>query len=403
VVTQRDRLTTHPQTAESTIWGLSLSLAILAAASITAVALSVDAPLIRHDFDLTPVGVGAIASCVYIGAAASSTAAGRLTDRRGPSIVIVIAMVLLAVGEAISLGSPTAVVFFVGVLVAGLGYGAVNPPTNMVSNPADARRRGLSMSIKQTGVPLGGIMAGIVIPPVAAQHGWRVSLVVPVTACLLLAVISHRWCPSPTAVADDAIGRAAAVRFRLPRAYVFGFLMGGVQVTIFTFVALYLAEARGLSTERAGIGLSLLLAGGLVGRPFWGWLSDRQHHDRVPTLQLTAVIASVSLLSLPSLPLPTVALVLPIIGITSVGWNGAYLAAVTEAAKADAVGVETGRALVLVNLGAVLVPPTFGAILSRSDSWITAWSVCAAITLLSAIALQFSRESSCEWIGEPPR
>lgn len=400
VVAGRDRTTADLPAAESTLWGLCLSLAILAAASITAVALSVNAPLIRADLGLTPVGVGAIASCVYIGAATSSTTMGRLTDRRGPALVLVIAMLLLASGEAVSLGSPSAALFYVGALVAGLGYGAVNPPTNIVSNPPNARRRGLSMSIKQTGVPLGGMLAGALIPPLAAQYGWRASLILPVGICLSLAVISRRWCPRPTAFHFDPVGAATTVRFRLPRAYVFGFLMGGVQVTIFTFVALYLAEDRGLSTQRAGIGLSLLLVGGLVGRPFWGWLSDRRHHDRVRPLQLTSVIACVGLLLLPLLPLPALAAVLPIVGVTSVGWNGTYIAAVTEAAKPEAIGEATGHAQVLVNLGAVVLPPTFGVIVSRSHSWFAAWTVCAAISLLSAVVLQFSRDYPPVLIGE---
>ena len=57
---------------DSTAWGVVLSLSALTAASIAAVALSVDAQLISNTLALTTVGVGAITSVVYIGAAASS-------------------------------------------------------------------------------------------------------------------------------------------------------------------------------------------------------------------------------------------------------------------------------------------------------------------------------------------
>jgi hypothetical protein len=61
-------------------FGVGLSLAILAAASLASIAYSANAPLIRATFDLTEVEVGAIASCIYLGATASSITSGRLTD-----------------------------------------------------------------------------------------------------------------------------------------------------------------------------------------------------------------------------------------------------------------------------------------------------------------------------------
>jgi MFS family permease len=377
--------------ARSTGWGLILSLLVLASASITAVGLSVDAPHIRHSFGLTPVGVGAIASLIYIGAATSSAKGGRCTDRWGPAPVLVVSMLLLACGEAIAAVAPSAVIFFLGVFVAGLGYGWVNPPTNVVSTPANAQRRATSMSIKQTGIPLGGILAGILIPPLAAAHGWRISLLVPIGMCLVLGGVAARWCPRPTADIQRAVDSVDVVRLRVPRAYAFGFFMGGVQVTIFSFLALYLAEDRGWSTEQAGAGLSLTLLGGLIGRPLWGWLSDRLHDDRVKVLQLTSLFGGGALLLLPLVRSVALPVLLPIVGLMSVGWNGAYIATVAEAAGPGAVGLETGRAMVLVNLGAVLLPPTFGAVVSGLHSWRTAWVFCAGIGLLPLLILPFCR------------
>lgn len=377
--------------AQANTWGLILSLLVLAGASITAVGLSVDAPRIRHTFGLTPVGVGAIASFIYIGAAASSAKGGRWTDQRGPTPVLVWAMLLLACGEGMAMLAPSAVIFFAGVFVAGLGYGWVNPPTNVVSNPAAARRRATSMSIKQTGIPLGGILAGILVPPLAAAQGWRISLLVPIGLCLLLGAVAARWCPRPPAAVTPLAASTDIVRMRIPRAYAFGFIMGGVQVIIFSFLALYLADDRGWSTEQAGAGLSLTLLGGLIGRPLWGWLSDRLHGDRVKVLQLTALFGASALALLPFVPSAALPVLLPILGLVSVGWNGAYIATVTEAAGPSAVGFETGRAMVLVNLGAVVFPPAFGAVFSAMHSWRTAWVLCAVVGSLPLVLLPFCR------------
>ena len=76
-------------------------------------------------------------------------------------------LLLLAVGEAVAALAPNGVVFAAGVLVAGLGYGAVNPPTNVLAAVRSPDRRALAISVKQAGVPLGGMLAGAVIPAIA--------------------------------------------------------------------------------------------------------------------------------------------------------------------------------------------------------------------------------------------
>ena len=373
------------------VQGIVLSLAVLATASLVAVALTADAALIRSAFSLNEIGVGAIASCIYVGAAASSVLGGRLTDKRGPAPVLVLATLLLGGGELLAAISPSALFFYAGVLVAGLGYGIVNPPTNVLANPRRHDRRGLAISLKQSGIPLGGVIAGAVVPFVAVRYGWRISLSVPIAMCLLLAVVFARLRPTPAHAKDVPLPFRRAVRLRLPRAYAFGFFMGGVQVSIFTFLALYLVDDAGMSPQRAGSALALLLVGGLVGRVAWGWISDRLHRDRPRVLQATSLIAAAGLILMPlagpSLRYP----VLFVIGLSSVGWNGVFVATVTEAADSDSIGVVTGRALVLVNAGAVVVPPSFGWVVHSLDSWTVAWGACALLSLMSVGLLQASR------------
>jgi MFS family permease len=385
------RRTRPGRRVDSTGWGLALSLAVLTAASVGAVAFSVDAPLIRRDLGLSTVGVGAMTSVVYIGAALSSVAGGWLTDRRGPAPVLTSALGLLAAGCVVSALARSMPVFFLGVLITGLGYGWVNPPTNVISNPINIRRRALSMSVKQTGIPLGGSLAGVLVPPLAVAQGWRISLLVPIAICGVMAFVSARLCPSPSVGRSFAVDSDTTVRLRLPGGWAFGFLMNGVQGAIFAFLTLYLAEERGLTTSAAGLCLSVLLIGGIVGRPFWGWVSDRMHHDRVRALQVAAAMSGAVLLVLTAAPLTLVYITLPIIGMSAVGWNGAFIATVAEAARPDAVGLDTGIALVMVNLGPVLTPPVVGALAGGSAGWHAAWILCAAVSGTCAVVLQFSR------------
>lgn len=371
--------------------GILLSLVAVAAASAIAVALSADAAFIRDAFDMSEFEVGAIASCIYIGAAASSLTGGRLTDAWGPGPVLVLVSLLLAIGEGLAAIAPFAWLFFVGVLIAGLGYGGVNPPTNVLANPRSARRRGLAISIKQSGVPLGGSLAALLVPAVAATYGWRPSLLLPIALCLLLAAIFALLRPAASNVDLPDQTANASVRLKLPHAYAFGFLMGGTQVTIFTFLALYLVDEKSMSPERAGSRLALLLFAGLVGRIAWGWISDRMHHDRARVLQLISLLSGAALLLLPAVGLSALPFVLLLIGLCSVGWNGVYIASITEATTPRLIGLVTGRSMTLVNLGAVLMPPAFGLLVRAPHGWAVAWSLCGALSLVSLCLLQLCR------------
>lgn len=371
-------------------FGVGLSLAILSAASLASLAYSANAPLIRITFGLSEVEIGAIASCIYLGAAASSVSSGRLTDSLGVGPVLAMSMLALAVGLVISAVAPVAPVFFAGLVVAGLGYGAVNPPTNVLANPADPRRRGLSMSIKQSGIPLGGILAGLLVPVAAAAAGWRGSLIMPIVACGALALVSARL--GAVAVADDDPSTAASrVGLRLSHAYAYGFLMAGIQVTVFIFLAVYLVDDRAFDPGRAGASLAILLIGGLVGRPGWGWVSDRLHHDRVRVLQVVGLLSAGLFVLLPVTGGGWLILVMIGIGLCAVGWNGVFLALLTEIVPPRLIGSTSGVAMLLVHVGAVVLPPIVGVVAALSGGWMLAWAVCGATTLLSVVVLHLGR------------
>ena len=58
-----------------------------------------------------------------------------------------------------------------------------NPASShLLSKSASDRSRNLVFSIKQTGVPLGGIAAGLMTPPLTVAYGWPVAFGVAAVA-----------------------------------------------------------------------------------------------------------------------------------------------------------------------------------------------------------------------------
>ena len=370
-----------------------MSVLVLAVGSFSVIGASANAPLLSSALGLSEVGIGAIASVAYVGAMSSARVSGRITDRRGPAVVIIAGLVLMALGDGIALSAFHASVLYLGIVVVGLGYGAINPSTTVVSNPRSAKRRGLVMSIKQSGVPLGGVAAGALVPTVGLAFGWRAAFALALTLCLGLALFvwvrgGYRAQPLSLGVKPRArSGRKLA----LPWGYSFGLLIAGVQVSMFAFTAVYLVDARGMSIARAGLGVSILLVGGVAGRLFWGWLSDVFFHRRLLVLQGAALLGAVSIVSLVVAPEALVPLALVAIGVSSVGWNGVYIAAVAEAVEPHRMGAVTGTSLALINFGAIVTPLLIGVLVNLSGSWSVGLLTLAALSVAASIvALVFS-------------
>ncbi len=372
--------------------GITLSVLTLAAGGFVVVGASANAPHIRATLGLSAVGVGAIASVAYLGAMFSSRIGGRTTDRLGPTAVISAGMTAMAAGVGVAAVAPGAVVLYLGVLLAGLGYGVINPATSVLANPSTARRRGLVMSVKQSGVPIGGIAAGAVLPRLSSAIGWREAFLLPLLVCVGVAVLVDQRGRRRSALFGNSTEVVrSSVRMRLPHGFAYGFVTAGAQVSLFAFTTVYLADGRHFSPDRAGLGVSLLLLGGVVGRPAWGWVSDLFPERRLLILQLTAVLGAGAILAIWSVPVGWLPVALFLTGTSAVAWNGVYVAAVTEAAEPHEIGWTTGASLTLINLGAVACPIVIGLIVQLTHSWAWGWSTCAAISLMGVLVIVVSR------------
>lgn len=383
--------------------GIVISVLVLAVGSFSMIGASANAPLLRSSLGLSAVGVGAIASVAYLGAMSSARPAGRVTDQLGPGKVIAGGLGMIALGDGIALSAVNAFIFYLGILVLGVGYGVINPPTTVLSNPSGARRRGLVMSVKQSGVPLGGMVAGAVVPTVGLTFGWRAAFALALGLCgALAAFVLLRGGYEARPMTPGGRLKRGGRRLRLPHGYLYGLMIAGVQVSIFAFTAVYLVEARGLSNARAGLGVSVLLVGGVAGRLAWGWLSDVHSHRRVQVLQAVAALGAVAIIALLLSPEAWLPLVLVAVGMTSVGWNGVYIAAVAESADPAMIGSASGTALTLINLGAIVVPLLTGVIVSVSGGWVAGLLWMALLSLAAAVvAVAFSTGTAPPAVNSP--
>lgn len=390
--------------------GLAMSTGAMASSTFGTLSYAAIAPFVRDRFELTTVEIGGLTALVFLGAMCCSVPAGRLTDRLGAPRTLALAQLGVATGVALSALAPTRLVFFAGVFVAGLAYGGVNPPTNVLASDVVPRRhRALMFSAKQTGVPIGGLVAGSVLPGLAAAYGWRVALLAPIAVLLATALAAltlarrqeRTTAPAPGPTWDaEALEAALAPGFAPTAAY--GFLMAGIQLTFVGYLTIYLVDHHGFSPTRAGFALSVALAAGVAGRLAWGAISDACFRSHATALTLAGVgsVGGLLVLALDSSG-PTLWLAVVLVGFCSIGWNGVYLALVADGTQLRRLGRATGSALIFLYAGVVVIPPLFGVLFDALDSWPEAWLVSAAGAIVAATAIGLSPRRSPAALAGP--
>ena len=171
-------------------------------------------------------------------------------------------------------------------VILGLGYGATAPAaTHLIVPRTRPGQLNLILSVRQIGVPLGGTLAGLLVPPMVLAFGWQPALLVQVAPALALLVLLQvpraRWDADRARSARLGL-RGALVPLRLLRTdravrnLTFAtFLYAGIQLCFVAFLVVHLASGGVADLVRAGQALAVFQVSGVVSRPIWGVIADR--------------------------------------------------------------------------------------------------------------------------------
>lgn len=354
---------------------LLVTLAIQAMVSMALLAVPVIATVVAQALGVSATLTGVFVAIVYVGAIVASLASGSAVRRFGAIRVSQAGLLLCAAGLVLC-ALPSVAAVALGALLIGLGYGPITPASSHVlALTTPAHRMSLVFSVKQTGVPLGGMLAGALIPGLVLLGSWQSALLAVAGANVLCALASQ---PLRSALdADRQPDRALAFgnlmqplhlvvsQRALARLAAFSFVFSAVQLSLSTYLVTYLQVALDYGLVKAGLALSAAQVGGIVGRVAWGYVSDRWLGAR----RVLAVVAGVMALSTlatallnAQLPPVLVFALLIVFGGSAIGWNGVYLAEVARQAPPGMASIATGGTLAITFFGVVLGPALFGAL-----------------------------------------
>jgi MFS family permease len=378
---------------------LAVSLAVQTLTAMGLAIPSVLAPVAANDFDVAPTALGRWVGFSYMIAMFAGLAGGTLVGRYGPSRVHQAAVLGVALGLAAGAGAQVALLLLCG-LCLGAAHGLVNPASSAILAAASPPRiRSMVFSIKQTGVPLGGAIAGILVPALLLWMSWQAAVLALALGAAVLLVLVVRHDP-----ADDAARRLERLRLRsfaapvaevwanrpiLELAAVSG-VYSAIQISFLTYLVSYLKLELGYSLVAAGVVFAVAQISGAAGRVLWGVVADHFLKPRsvLASLGLVMVVCGGALASLdPAWPPAAVIGVCMVYGATAVGWNGVFLAEVARLAPEGRVAYLTGGTQFFTFAGVLIGPPLFGAIASVTGTYGAGFVVTAALPLLVVVPM----------------
>lgn len=379
-----------------------LTLTTLQQAGLTTIrfGLPVLAPFWREAFGLSLAQVGILFGAFDLGALLLFLPLGLLADRWGEPLVLTAGALFTAAMAAVVASARGFGALAVLLFVAGLGYGSGQTAgTKAVAAAFGARGRGTAMGIRQSGLPLGGVIAALLLPPLAAVYGWRAAILGAAVVCGLTGLLCAAGLRDVGGDADgpaDGRGepgvrggrlggrvRAILANTGIRRTTIVAMLLVIGQFCYQGYLALYMVDRFGWSKHLATALLLAVHGGGIVGRLGWGAVSDRLLGGRrTPAYAWCAALCAVFPLALLAMPRPVPVVVAAAVavagGLLLLGWNGLFSTLIMEEAGAHGAGAAMGISMTMLYAVTFVTPPAFGWFVERT-SYAAAWAALAGV------------------------
>jgi MFS family permease len=384
----------------SWLWPLGVTLLMQTIAAFLIRALPVMGPSVTAAAGVRPESVGLLAGLAAAGTMWFVATGVLFLKRFGPVRTFQLGA-LLGAAAMVTVASGSWPVMLASAFAIGVAYGPSPPAgSDILARYVPPGRRSLVFSIKQSGVPLGGVLAGLVLPPAVSAFGWRGALTIGALVSIASALVVQPLRPpldrervegqsiSPAALFSWANLRAPFAVLReapgLVSLTVAGFAFACMQGCLLTFLVTYLVTEIGFSLAAAGVAFSATQAAGFVARLVMGWFADRIGSG-IATLLLLAGCGFVTMLTLaaigPGWPVAAVVAAAVAAGFAGTSWNGVYLAEIARLAPKARVSDATAGSTFFVFIAYFVAPVLFSMAVSVVGHYSGSFAVVALIPL----------------------
>ncbi len=302
----------------------------------------------------------------------------------------------------------------VAAFIIGLGYGPSTPAgSDLLMAVTPRARRATAFSIKQAGVPIGGLAAGVILPPIAIYSGGTTAALMAAGAvALLAALVLPLWRGAvdgpPNPIRQIGRGRLRApldllalisATPELRQITLVGLGLGIAQGVLLGYLPVYLSDHAGWSIAGAGLAFGVLQAAGIPGRIAMGWFSDRMG-DALRCLVWLSFLSGATMLALatfgPAAPTWWIVLVLAVAGVTIMSWNGIFLLGLAEAAPPGRVGESTSAGTFVLFAGYVVSPLAVQGVFALTGGYAGGFVVASLAPALAGMLVRARRRSGIQ-------
>jgi MFS family permease len=299
-------------------------------------------------------------------------------------------------------------IYPLGAILLGAASMSTPASSHILARVCPPRLAPLVFSIKQTGVPVGSLIGGLLVPALlgfvfySAAVGrtirlgtygsaFAIALIVFAVAIALQPLRAYfdreRDPRSRLAISDlSQTLRLVLTNYPLRDIAFSAFAFGGLQSMFAGFFILYLIDGLGYSETEAGTIFALSSLSAIVGRILWGilggaWVSARA---LMAGIGLFAAIAALLMAMIDrSWSAGGITAVAVLYNVTALSWHGILLAETARLAPPDKVGGVTGGVLAFTSVAMMIYPAVYGGLLAYTGSYAIGFALGALPALLA--------------------
>ena len=360
---------------------------------------AVIAPAIIADLLIDPAWIGIYFGLTALASLFVQLGCGGFIVRYGALRMSQVSLLMLVVAGALAtLATP--LMLLLSAILSGSGTALSTPSSShLLGRCAPPRHMPLVFSIKQTAVPAGMLLCGVLGPQLTHLTGWRGVMLISAAACAVFALALQ---PLRRVFDDDRVPEQAIrlsdlretllIVLRIPalRGMSLACLtFNGLQSVIIAYFVVYLTTI-GYTPVDAGLAFSVAVMVAVPGRIIWGWLGSGHVAPRVLMAALAlGMAASAALFGFTSATWPKVliAIVAGMLSATALSWHGVVLSEAARAAPEGKRGAVTGGVLSFGQVGALTEPLMFSLLLGATGSYGIGFIACGIPALLVGLVL----------------
>lgn len=347
---------------------------------------------IGPELGLGTVGLGVLTAVFFLTASISSTPLGRWVQRVGWQRAMrfnlrITAVILIAIAVAARSSWSLAVLLVLSAAV----YGMSNPAANQaLADHTDPDRQATLFGAKHAGIPGSTLLAGLAVPVIVVQYGWRWAFVAAAATALAVSSFVPRGDLSHLPAPQSRRGRSAPQP--LSTRYLLALAVGSAFATWAAIgLGTFLVSASldvGLSESAAG---TLQFAGSacsIIARVVAGVVTDRRHGRGFYGMAVLAGLGAIVFFLLPASGGGLFVVLVVAAFATGWGWPGLMTYTVVNANRGSA-AASSAITQAGVFVGAGLGPLLLATVIDRwsyDGGWVVVGIGLVAATVIVTAA-----------------